>query len=167
MIAVLIGIPIMLFAAILQSSLVSNFTLLSGMADLVLVVIIAWTIDERVKNAWVWAVLGALFVSLFSALPFFVYVSSYGLVTWISYIFHRRIWQAPLLIMLGMTLLGTIIEQGLSMLVLQFNGTPLSFLTGFTRVTLPSVLLNLLVALPIYAILRYLAGKVYPGKQEE
>jgi cell shape-determining protein MreD len=165
--ALLIGIPIMLFAAILQSSLVSNFTLLSGMADLVLVVIIAWTIDGRVKYAWVWAALGAVFVSLFSALPFFVYVISYGLIAWIAYIFHRRIWQAPLLIMLGVTLLGTVIEQVLSMLILQLNGTPLSFLTGFTRVTLPSVLLNLLVALPIYAIFRYLAGKVYPGNQEE
>ena len=60
----------MLFAAILQSSLVSNFTLLSGVADLVLVVIIAWAIDERVKNAWVWAALGAIFISFFSALPF-------------------------------------------------------------------------------------------------
>jgi hypothetical protein len=69
--------------------------------------------------------------------------------------------------MLGVTLLGTVIEQVLSMLILQLNGTPLSFLTGFTKVTLPSVLLNLLVALPIYAIFRYLAGKVYPGKQEE
>jgi hypothetical protein len=166
MIAILIGIPVMLFAAILQSSLVSNFTLLSGMADLVLVIIIAWAIDGRVKYAWVWAALGALFISLFSALPFFVYLFSYGLVTWISYIFHRRIWQAPLLIMLGVTLLGTIIEQVLSMIMLQINGTSLSFLTGFTRITLPSVLLNLLVALPIFAIIRYLAGKVYPGEQE-
>ena len=167
MITALLGIPIMLFAAMLQSSLVSHFTLLSGVADLVLVVIVAWTIDERVKYAWVWAALGALFVSLFSALPFYVYILSYGLVAWISYYFHRRIWQAPLLIMLGVTLLGTIIEQVLSMLVLQFNGTSLSFSTGFTRITLPSILLNLLVAFPVYAIVHYLAGKVYPGKQEE
>jgi hypothetical protein len=167
MTAILIGIPIMFFAAILQSSLVSNLTLLSGTADLVLVIIIAWTIDERVKNAWIWAAIGALFISLYSSLPFFVYILSYGLVTWISLLFHRKIWQAPLLIMLGVTLVGTIIEHGLSMLVLQLNGTPLSFYTGFTRITLPSVLLNLLVALPIYGIFRYLAGKVYPGKQEE
>lgn len=157
----------MLFAAMLQSSLVSHFTLLSGMADLVLVVIVAWTIDARVKYAWVWAALGALFVSLFSAMPFYVYLFSYGLVAWISYYFQRKIWQAPLLIMLGITLLGTIIEQVLSMLALQFNGTSLSFSTGFTRITLPSVLLNLLVALPIYALLHYLAGKVHPEKQEE
>jgi cell shape-determining protein MreD len=156
----------MLFAAILQSSLVSHFTLLSGMADLVLVIIIAWTIDGRVKYAWVWAALGALFISLFSALPFFIYLLSYGLVTWISYVFHRRIWQAPLLIMLAVTLLGTIMEQVFSMIVLQINGTNLMFLTVFTRITLPSVLLNLLVALPIYATIRYLAGKIYPGEQE-
>ena len=167
MTSVLIGIPIMLFAAILQSSLVSNFTLLSGVADLVLVVIIAWAIDERVKNAWVWAALGAIFISFFSALPFFVYIISYGLVIGISSIFHHRIWQAPLLIMLVVTLVGTIIVHVLSMLVLQFDGITVSFLTDFTRVTLPSILLNLLVALPIYAIFRFLAGKVYPGKQEE
>lgn len=167
MISVLIGIPIMLFAAILQSSLVSNFTLLSGMADLVLVVIIAWTIDERVKYAWIWAALGALFVSIFSAMPFLVYVISYGFAAWLAFVFHRRIWQAPLLIMLGVTFVGTMVEQILSMLILQLNGSGLSFLVGFTKVTLPSVLLNLLVALPVYAIFRYLAGKVYPGKQEE
>jgi biotin transporter BioY len=111
--------------------------------------------------------MGALFIGLFSSLPLFVYVFSYGLATWVAFLFHRKIWQAPLLIMLGVTLVGTIIEHGLSMLMLQLNGTPISFFTGFTKITLPSVLLNLLIAIPIFAIFRYLARKMYPEKQEE
>jgi hypothetical protein len=167
MTALLIGLPIMLFAAILQSSVISSLNLISGSADIIILVIIAWTINERVRNAWIWAALGILFTSVFSSMPFFVYLFSYGSVFWISDLFHRKIWQAPLLIMLGVSLVGTFLEQGLAMLALQLNGIAFSFSKAFSQIFLPSLLLNLLLAIPVFAVFHYLAKKVYSEKMEE
>jgi cell shape-determining protein MreD len=166
MLAAIIGLPIMLLAVILQSSLISNIPLLSGTADLLLVILIAWTINEPVKYGWVWAIIGAGLATLFSGLPFPVFFLSYGIAYLLAILFHKRIWQAPILILLSVTLVSTLLEHIISMFALQVTGSTIPFLTGFTQITLPSVLLNLLLALPTYALLHYLARVIYHKDQE-
>jgi len=57
----LVAFPILALAVILQSAIVSRISLLSGYADLVLVIVIGWALQEGVTTAWHWAVLaGAL-----------------------------------------------------------------------------------------------------------
>ena len=48
----LIAVPVILLAVILQSAIVSRVTLLSGMADLPLVMLAAWAMQDEVETAW-------------------------------------------------------------------------------------------------------------------
>jgi hypothetical protein len=49
---------------------------------------------------------------------------------------------------------------------LQFEGIGMPLQTVINQVTLPSALLNLLLALPVYALVNDLANSLYPSEIE-
>ncbi len=163
---VLLAIPILAFTFMLQTIVISTLPLLDGYADLVLLVLIAWSLQERVRSAWVWTIIAGLMVGFTSALPLMVPVISYLGVTGLSRLFLRRVWQSPILAMFLVTFLGSLASQGLTMIVLIFNGTSLPLGDSLNLVVLPSTLLNLLLALPVYAVIADLAQWVYPDEVE-
>jgi hypothetical protein len=68
--------------------------------------------------------------------------------------------------MLVAVFMGTIIVHGLSYLALRFTGNPIPLLSALNLITLPSLLLNLLVAIPAYALIGDLAEWLYPEELE-
>ena len=79
--------------------------------------------------------------------------------------FQRRVWQAPLLAMFSVTFAGTLFLQLFTYLYLSFSGTPLPLSDVLGLVTLPSLLLNMLFAIPGYVLMRDLARWVYPSEE--
>ena len=55
----------------------------------------------------------------------------------------------------------------LSIATLRFVGVPLPMNDVLGLLTLPSVLLNMLIAIPVYAVMRDLARWVYPSPEVE
>ncbi len=149
----------------LQLAIVSRLPLIHGTADLILLALAAWASHERVKSAWHWAVLAGVAVSLISGLPYFVPLIGYLLTTGIARVLQRRVWQTPILAMFVTTILGTILYQFLSIFALTASGTPIPFQQALIQVTLPSALLNLLLALPVYTVISDVARWVYPGEE--
>ncbi len=150
----------------LQSAIISNLQLLGGNADLVLLVIVAWSLQERVKNAWLWGVIGGLLVSFISAVPFFAPLFGYVLIVIFARLLRSRIWQIPILAMLTVTVIGTFLMHLFDIVALFVNGQALSFTQSLNYVTMPSVLLNILLALPVYVLMADLAKWVYPAEAE-
>jgi rod shape-determining protein MreD len=163
---ILLSIPVLAFALMLQTIIISTLPLLSGYADLVLLVLIAWSLQERVRAAWVWALAAGLMVGLVSALPALVPLTGYLIVTAISRLFLRRVWQSPILAMFLVTFVGSLLTQGIAMVVLIVTGTSLPIGDSLNLVILPSTLLNLLLALPVYAVITDLAQWLYPEEVE-
>jgi rod shape-determining protein MreD len=163
----LIAVPVILLAVILQSAVFSRITLLSGFADLSLIMLAAWALQEEVESAWHWAAATGLLVGFVSGIPWMVPVIGYGIVVALAKMFQRRVWQAPLLAMFSVTFLGTIILNLLTLLVLQFLGVPLAIGDTLGLLILPTVLLNMLFAIPVYAVMRDLASWVYPSLEME
>lgn len=151
----------------LQSAIVSRVTLLSGIADLPLVMLAAWALQEEVETAWHWAVATGLLVGFISGVHWSVPLLSYLVVVAFAQLFQRRVWQAPLLAMFSVTFLGTIGMSLLSLVVLRVVGIPLPLSDVFGLITLPGILLNLLLAIPAYAVMRDLARWVYPTPEVE
>jgi len=140
--------------------------LLQGTADLILLVLVAWALQDQVTSAWEWGILGGVMVSLVTATPFYVVIFSYLLVILIARMARRRIWQMPLLVMLILTFLGTLVFHLVSIVVFQIMGSNLPLRESLTLVTLPSALLNLLLAFPVYTIVADLAKWLYPTELE-
>ena len=163
----LVAVPVILLTVILQSSVISRVYLLSGIADLPLVMLAAWALQDGVDSAWHWAIATGLLVGFISGISWVVPVTGYVAVVVMAYIFQRRVWQAPLLAMFSITFLGTIIVSLLSIAVLRFSGVELPISDVLGLVMLPGVLLNLLLAIPVYAVMRDLARWVYPAPEVE
>jgi len=93
----LIAVPVILLTIILQSAVISRVYLLSGIADLPLVMLAAWALQDGVDSAWHWAIATGLLVGFISGISWVVPVAGYIAVVLMSHLFQRRIWQAPLL----------------------------------------------------------------------
>jgi hypothetical protein len=163
----LVAAPVILLAVIIQSAIVSRVYLLSGIADLPLVMLAAWALQDEVNTAWQWAVATGLLVGFVSGIAWFVPVISYLIVVMLAQFLQRRVWQAPLLAMFVITFLGTIVLYLLSFVTLRLSGVPLSVSDTLGLLTLPGVLLNLLLAIPAYAVMRDLSRWVHPSSEVE
>jgi rod shape-determining protein MreD len=163
----IIAFPLLLLAVILQSSVVSQIKLLAGYADLPLLMLGAWALQKRVSSAWHWAALGCVILAYVSDMPLPVLVVGYFAVIYMAQSLQKRVWQAPLLAMFSVTFLGTLFVHLLSFVVLSLLGTPFAFADVIGLITLPSLLLNMLFSIPIYAFMRELARWVYPVEEYE
>jgi hypothetical protein len=163
----LVAAPVIILAVMLQSAIVSRVTLLSGIADLPLVMLAAWALQEEVDTSWHWAVATSILVGFVSGLHWSVPLLSYLVVVALAQLFQRRVWQAPLLAMFSVTFLGTISMSLFSLAVLRLTGISLPLRDAFGLVTLPGILLNMLLAIPAYAVMRDLARWVYPAPEAE
>jgi rod shape-determining protein MreD len=151
---------------ILQTTIFSQVRLVSGSADLILLFLAAWSLQEHVKNSWLWAVVAGLLISLVSAMPFFAPLIGYVGVVTISKSLQRRVWRTPLITMFIIVLLGTFFQQSIYVVVLLITGAPISWRESLDSVILPSALLNLIFSLPMYAIAKDLAGRISPQEVE-
>lgn len=156
----------MAFLVILQTAVVSRLPLLQGTADLVMLTLLAWALHEQVSSSWSWGLIGGGMVAFASALPFFVPIGSYLFAIGFARLLTRRVWQTPILAMLLATFAGTLFMHLFSIAILQLTGDPLSWRESLNLVTLPSLLLNLLLALPVYALVHDLVSWVYPVEFE-
>ena len=163
---VLLGIPVLILTMVLQTTAFSRLPLLYGTADIVLLVILAWMLNERVKNGWEWVVMAGMMVSFVSALPFFLPFFGYFLAAGLAYWLKTRIWQTPVLAMLFSTFLATILIQSLSLVVLNTIGSETSMPVGYSLVILPSALWNLILAVPVYTLVGEMAAWVYPKESD-
>jgi len=160
----LTAIVVLGLAVMLQTSIIGRITLLNGSADLVLLVLAAWGLQERVRGAWLWGVLAGLLVGFISGVPWYIYLVAYLLVIGLARLLAHRVWQAPLLAMFTVTLIGTLILLMLTYLERTLLVVSMTFDLAFVQVILPGILLNLLLAIPVHAMIRGLANRVYPAE---
>lgn len=158
----IISLPLLGLLVIIQSAIVSRFTLLRGSADIVLLVIIAWALLDQDNSAWFWAVFGGIVVNMVSALPLFVPLIYYLISVAVAKLIRRRISQIPYLAMVISVFCGTIISLGLSWISLIIEGNPIPFSLAMNIIILPSLLLNIFLSFLVYFLISGLAEKVYP-----
>ena len=144
----------------------ARFSLLNGVADLMMLILIAWALQDGSKNSWMWAIIGGLVIGFASAVPWFIFPICYLGIVEITQRFKSRIWQSPILAMMIITAIGTILLLVTEFIALQIMGINLKFSESLTRTILPSMLLNLLFAFPIYVLIREINKLIYPVKNE-
>ena len=163
----LIAVPVIILAVILQSSIVSGITLLSGYADLPLIMISAWALQPKVDTAWHWAIAAGVLVGFVSGVPWVLPVVGYVIVVALAKVLQLRVWQAPLLAMFSISFLGTLVIDALVFSFIRLSGVSIPFQDAFGLQTLPRILLNLVLSVPVYAVMRDLAHWTYPSMEVE
>jgi hypothetical protein len=64
--------------------------------------------------------------------------------------------------MITATLAGTLLSHGVTQVALRLAGTPIPLVQSINIITLPSILLNLLLAIPVYVFVSDLANWLHP-----
>ena len=162
--AILAAIPVLGLTLMLQLSILSRMMLLSGNADLILLVLAAWALQERARGAWIWGVAASLIAGMISGIPWYIYLVGYLSVVGAAKLLIHRIWQAPLLAMFTVTLIGTLELLMLTYVRQTVFESALPFSSVFFQIVLPSILLNLLLAIPVHAFVKDVANWLYPAE---
>jgi rod shape-determining protein MreD len=163
----LVAFPILTLAVIIQSSIVSGIPLLRGYADLTLVIVIAWSLQEGVTTAWHWAIVAGALTSFVTGLPWAIPMAVFLMAIFFSKTLQKRIWHAPLIALFTVTFLASLVSHLISFIYLNVTGASIPFADAFSLVTLPSLLLNLLIAIPVFWLTRDLARWIYPIEEDE
>ncbi len=158
----LVAIPVLILTFILQTAIFSRINLLAGAADLALLVLVSWALQEQVRSAWHWAGLAALMAAFLSGLPPYVYLLSYLMAVALARFLLRQVWQMPLLALFTVIFFSTLLSNLVSYLALWVTGVNIPLEDALAQVILPALFLNLLFILPVHSLLRDLARWVYP-----
>ena len=159
---VLLSVPVLFGLLMLQTVVFRNVLLLSGTADIMLLVLAAWALHERTKGVLQIAMIAGFMVGSVSALPLYIPILVYMLIVLAARRLQAYIWQTPVLAMFLITVVGSLSYNALSLIVLQLSGMRLRWDEGLVQVILPAALLNLLLSLPVYALVTDFANWVFP-----
>ena len=162
----LLGVLILASLVVLQTAVFSHVILLNGTADLVMLAVVAWSLQKKARNTWIWAIIGGLLVGYVSAIPFWASLVGYLLAAGVAILLKRRVWQVPFLAMIVATLCGSLIMNWIVVAALRIAEVPVSLFESLNQIILPGILLNLLLALPFYFLFTDLAGLLYPADLE-
>jgi rod shape-determining protein MreD len=161
-----LGVPVLVLLAILQSAVFSQVRLLEGQADLVLLAVVAWALTGRWREAMILGLVGGACLDLLSAVP--IGVSSLALVI-VAYgvaVTEGRLWGAHLLTPLGVILAASVVFSAIGLLGSLLAGAVIDLGSVFTRVVLPAVFLNLLLAIPSAQLASLVQRMLFPPEVE-
>lgn len=164
---VIIGLPILAIAGFIQISFFGNIRLLNGTADLIMLCMIAWCINERTRYSWILMIAGGLLMSYLSAMPMNGYLWMYMIIWAIIHFIKMRVWQMPLILMLFVTIIGTLITSAGSLALLFLQNASVSYPDALKQIIIPSLIMNLLISIPIYAFLNDVVNTIYINEETE
>jgi cell shape-determining protein MreD len=166
MIDLLSAIVLMIFSAIVQSSLLSQVRILNGMSDLILLFLVSWLYFDRTRHKWILAIIAGVFSGLISAIPYWVFIIIYLIITFVINMIHQRIWQAPLVVLFLSTIIAAGITYSIQYIYLFVVGVPISVSDSLNLVILPSIVFNVILILPVYAITGEIVKLLYREEVE-
>ena len=164
---IIIGIPFMAITGFLQVSSTSRIHLLQGTPDLILLSILASSINDRSKYAWIVVIFAGLVMSYLSAMPMNGYLWMYLFFWMIIRFLKMKVWQMPMILMLFMTIIGSILVSVGTLGLLFLQNASVVYMDAVSQIMIPSLVLNLIVAVPIYAFLNDVINSIYLNEAAE
>lgn len=157
-----------LVISMLQLGIFSNIQVLSGKIDLLMLGVIAWSLQKKTEiiDIFIYSIITIFFIYLISAEPILIIILLYSLMIFIVLWSKNNIQQLPVVSMLIFTAIFTLIHLAIFGLYLQFSGLNINAVEIFQTVILPSMLINLIAAIPIYLLTNELQHWVYPFVEE-
>lgn len=158
----LLSLPIYIVLFITQSAILNRMPIMSGLPDILMLFTIGWTLHTPKSQAIGWAIVGGLIMDFASAIQLPVFTISYVIIASMSLLLSKQIEQYPIVLMLMISIAGTIIVHLITFISVATTGFILSLNEIINIVTIPSILLNLIYAIPIYGLAHELKLLLFP-----
>lgn len=148
------GVPLVTLAIILQSTFMPQIRILGGEPDLVFLLTLSWAINGRLEQSVLWAFVGGIAQDLMSAAPTGASVLSMILLVFGIDRIKQQVYSIGFLTIIGIVIVGTLVEKIIYMIVLSFSGLTIYPLENLTYVILPTIAYNLVFIGPVYWVVR-------------
>jgi hypothetical protein len=157
-----------LIIAMLQLGIFSNIQILAGKIDLLMLGVIAWIIQKKTEliDIGIYSIITVFFIYLISAESIIIILGLYSLIVIVVYWSKNNIQQLPIISMLIFSAVFTFFHLVIFGFYLQLSGVAMVAEEVFQSVILPSMIINLIAAIPMYLLVNELHRWVYPLAEE-
>lgn len=152
----------LLLLVLLQVTLMPYFAVAHVQPDLVLVAVACWALWRGATEGAIGGFVGGLGLDMLSGGPFGMHTFILTIVGVLAGFGTALIPSEHWLLLPGMILLSTIVQQAAEVWLLRAAGWPLYWSQVLIPVVVPAVLLNLLVVVPLYPLLGLLHRRTAP-----
>lgn len=148
-----LSLPILILAAIVQSTIVPEIRIGEGGPDLVLLFVLSWTLLAGLGQGFAWAMLGGILEDLLSGLPLgttaLALIIAVFLINTVFGVIRRRNLPFALLALAA----GTGIYHLALLVILAIIGKPVQIGYALVHVTLPTLIFNVILILPVFPVI--------------
>jgi rod shape-determining protein MreD len=145
-----VGIPVLILAAILDVTLMAKLRIGGGAPDLVFLLVVSWALLSTMQEAMVWAVVGGVVKDTLSVAPLGTSALGMVIVVFIVDSLVGTVRRTNLVVPVPVIAVGTVIYHVAILAVLQIVGYGLPVGEGLLYVTLPTMVYNMILVLPVF-----------------
>lgn len=162
-----ISIPLLLVAAIIQSTVVPEIRIAGGGPDLVLMMVLSWVMLAGLPEGLYWAIVGGLLQDVINGVPTGTTALCLVLVSTLSDVVLGPVDKSNLILPPLVLAAGTVIYHLLLGLILAAfgRGLPISaFPYLLTNITFPTMMFDVVLILPIFRIMAIFYTRTRPRR---
>ena len=159
-----LGAPLLILAALVQATVLPHLRIAGGQLDIVVIITMAWALLDNGVEAAIWALVGGVMLDLFSGAPmgFSVLLMLPGVL--IIGLTETQVHQTNPLLALVLAGTAVVLYHGLHIVGLYLlMGRPIVLMPTLYYITMPSVVFDVVLTLPIFWLLRPLYARLHPG----
>lgn len=153
---------LLLTIAMLQTSALPRFSPWGIVPDLMLLVVVSWSLLRGARAGIPWALGGGLMLDLLSGGPFGAATISLVLSSVVMGLEEFNLFRDSLWLPLFASSLATAIYGGLYLVILRISGHPVQWRPSLLQVVIPCMVLNALVMYPTFWAMRWLHRRTLP-----
>jgi rod shape-determining protein MreD len=149
-------VPLLAAVALLQVVVAPHLSILGAKPDLMLLTVAAWGLVSGARQGFIWGFVGGLWVSLQSGAPFGVSALVLMAAGSLAGLGQLHVIRSHIVLPISVCIAATLLHGLLWMLVKFLAGLSVDWLDHILMVTLPSMMMNVLLVVPLYAVMRKL-----------
>jgi rod shape-determining protein MreD len=164
--SIYLSLLILAATVVIQGTLLARLRFFGASPNLLLVVVVCWSLLHTVSEGLVWAFVGGLGVDLIAGLPLGSTSLALMPTCFLAGLGRSSIFTNSVLLPALLVALATVIFGWINLILLSLRGVPVDWAGSVLRVMLPELALNVLLVLVIYPILRWLAAHIGADRME-
>ncbi len=158
-----LSLPILILAAALQVTVLPQISILGGRPDLILLIVISWSLNSTLEQAVLWAFVGGISKDLLSVAPVGTSLIGLILVVFAVHAIRQQLFSVGLFTLIWVSLIGTIVQEFSILMVILLGGFQPQFadqlgygilVDQFRLFIVPTIVYNLIGIVPVYLLMR-------------
>lgn len=139
-----------------------HLTMLGVKPDLVLLVVISWSLLRGAGEGMIWALIGGIGLDLVSGTPFGTSTVALVVLSSVAGLAELSVFRTHIALPLIATLIATLAYDLFFLLLLHVRGVSIAWTDSLIKVVLPSTLFNVLLSPLVYKALYWLHRRTGP-----